>query len=142
VPGTGDAGGDRRRGREHERAGAADQEQREGLVEPGNEGLGEKERGKGGDQYRQGHDPRGVVAGEAVDGPHPGAFLRARRLHHAGDPGHRALGRRAGHPDHEVPLEQHGAGVDGVALGLGDGAGLAGEHRLVHRAPPLDDLAV
>ena len=90
--GAGQGGQDADRRGDHQRARAADDEQREAAVEPGVEGGAEQRRHEG-DGRRQGDHDRRVPRGEAVDDALRRRALRLRLLHQVDDLGDGVVGR-------------------------------------------------
>ncbi|GJE32607.1 hypothetical protein LDDCCGHA_2795 [Methylobacterium oxalidis] len=139
------AGADHDRGRRREahRAGAGDDEDRDGV----DEGVAERrlgaerqpgQEGRGGDRHHGGHE----AAGDAVDERLDRELGPLGRLHHPHDLGERRIGADALHAQVEPAGAVQRAADRRRARRLADRRGLARDHALVDEARPRHDRAV
>src|SRR5690606_21122374 len=118
---------------DHQRTGAADDEQREGHLDV----AGERE-----DPGAQPDDGRRVPACEALDEPLCGRALLLRLFNAVDDAGKRGVHADAGGLDAQQAALIHGPGEDLRARVLLDRHRLAGDRALIDGAETIEDAAV
>ncbi len=96
------------------------------------------EKGRGGHQQHDGHEDRADAVGEPFE-----RGLGAQGIvHHLLEPGQDRFGGDGAHLDDEDAVPVARARGDVAPGSVLDRQGLTGQHRLVHRGPAHDDLAV
>ena len=136
------AGRNGRRGRDHQGAGAGDQQKSQRPVNPGAPILpGQQGRGQG-DEQRDGHHRRHIDPGETVDEAGNRGLGLLRFFHQADDAGDGIVFRALGDFELQRRFEVDGAGEDLVARALAARHGFAVHRGFVQAGLPLPDHAI